>query len=148
MIAERRYLEWSVNFDARQFDKAAATYMRIRSDQRPGSAELADKIEAQYEGALSTLVDAWKGACAARELPKLEAIRNEASNIAPGLRFSQDALVQMQPCASPATTSNPAKPVTASKSLGCFAARRLFFSLFSRTFFSSCSRSSRNSNCA
>ncbi len=116
VIAERRYLEWRVNFDARQFDKAAATYIRIRSDQRPRSAELADKIEAQYEGALSTLVDAWKGACAAMELPKLEAIRNEASNIAPGLRFSQDALVQMQPCASPATTLNAAKPVTASKS--------------------------------
>jgi hypothetical protein len=112
---ERRYVEWSVNFDARQFDKAAATYMRIRSDQK-ASPELADQIEAQYEKALSTLVDAWKKACAARELPKLEAIRNEASNIAPGLRFSGEALVQMQPCASPATASNPAKPVAASKS--------------------------------
>jgi tetratricopeptide (TPR) repeat protein len=113
--AERRYLEWRVNFDARQFDKAAATYMRIRSDQK-GSPELADQIEAQYEKALSTLVDAWKGACAARELAKLEAIRNEASTIAPGLRFSREALVQMQPCAPPATTSIPAKRVTASKS--------------------------------
>jgi hypothetical protein len=118
LIAERRYLEWSVNFDARQFDKAAATYTRIRSDQKPGSAELADRIESQYEKALSNLVVAWKGACAARELPKLEAIRNDASTIAPGLRLSQDALAQMQPCASPATTSNPAKPVTASKSPG------------------------------
>jgi len=116
LIFERRYLEWSVNFDARQFDKAAATYMRIRSDQEPGSPELADQIETQYEKALSPLVAAWKGACAARELSKLEAIRNEASDIAPGLRFSREALVRMQPCASPSTTSNPAKPVTASKS--------------------------------
>jgi tetratricopeptide (TPR) repeat protein len=115
LVSERRYLEWRTNFDARQFDKAAGTYMRIRSDQKPGSPELADQIEAQYEKALSTLVNAWQRACAARELSKLETIRNEASNIAPGLRFSREALVQMQPCASPATTSNPAKPVTASK---------------------------------
>ena len=120
LSAERRYMEWSVNFDARQFDKAAATYVRIRSDQKPGSLELADKIEAQYERAVSSLVNAWNGACAARELPKLEAIRNEGSNIAPGLRFSREALAQMQPCASPATSSNSTKPATAPKSLAPF----------------------------
>jgi tetratricopeptide (TPR) repeat protein len=116
LISERRYMEWRVSFDDRQFDKAAATYLRIRSDQKPGSPELADQIEAEYEKAVSTLVDAWKGACAAKELSKLEAIRNEASNIAPGLRFSREALVRMQPCASPPTTSLPTKSMTASKS--------------------------------
>ncbi len=113
LMAERAYLEWSVNFDTRQFDKAAATYMRIRSDQKLGSAQVATQIEAQYEKALSTLVNAWKAACAARELPRLPTIRNEASSIAAGLPLSRDALAQMQPCASPEITPNPA---TVSKS--------------------------------
>lgn len=116
LIAQRGYLEWSVDFDSRQFDKAAATYMKIRSDPKPGSPQLADQIEAQYQKALSTLVNAWNGACAARELSKLEASRNEAAAIAPGLPFSRDALAQMQPCASPAISANSAKPTTASKS--------------------------------
>jgi tetratricopeptide (TPR) repeat protein len=114
LSVERGYLEWSVNFNARQFEKAAATYMRIRSDQTLGS-QLADQIEAQYKKALSNLIDAWKGACAARELPKLEAIRNEASNFAPGLAFSRDALDQMQPCPSPIISSTPASPASAAK---------------------------------
>jgi hypothetical protein len=115
LIAQQGFLEWSVNFNARQFNQAAATYMKIRSDPKPGSPELAGRIEAQYQKALSTLVNEWNGACAARDLPKLEAIRNEASAIAAGLPFSSDTLAQMRPCASPATTANPAKPVIASK---------------------------------
>ncbi len=117
LLNEPGYKEWRLSFDARQFDKAAATYSRIRSDQARGAAQLAGQIEAQYQKVLSNLVDSWKAACATNDLQRSNLIRNEVANIAPGLSFGRDALGQMQPCSSASSLdSTAANQVIPSKS--------------------------------
>jgi len=104
LLNEPSYKEWRVSFDARQFDKAAAAYAKIRSavaDETPGAAQLTAQIEAQYQKVLSNLVNTWKAACAASDLQRSDSIRYEAANVASGLSFTRDALAQMQQCAAP-----------------------------------------------
>jgi tetratricopeptide (TPR) repeat protein len=108
LLKDPLYRQWRANFDARQFDRAAATYARIRSDKEPGAVQLAAQIEAQYQKALSSLVNSWQAACAARDLQKSDSIRNEAANIAPGLPFGRDALAQIRQCGSASSVSDAA----------------------------------------
>jgi tetratricopeptide (TPR) repeat protein len=120
---QRGYTEWRLAFDAKQYDKAAAAYDRIRADQQTPAKEATKQIESEYQTTLSNLVAQWKAACATRELARLDPIRIEATNIAAGLPFGPDALAQLQPCAprtpapglagssnKPLPTSTPAAP--------------------------------------
>jgi tetratricopeptide (TPR) repeat protein len=119
LLNQQGYMEWRTNFDAGQFDKAAATYTKIRADRQPNAAQIATQIESQYQKTFTALVDSWKAACATRELTKLDAIRNEATSIAPGLPLGRDAVDQMQPCpsaAAPVVASlNPPRPASPAK---------------------------------
>src|SRR5437899_2938851 len=120
LLADRGYMEWRTSFDARQFDKAAAAYNKIRGDPQLNTLKLADRIQSEYQKALSDLVDSWKAACAARTLTRLSTILNEARSVASGLPFGRDALNQLQPCppagtaqvaaSNPVKTPSPARP--------------------------------------
>jgi len=120
LLADRGYTEWRTSFDARQFDKAAAAYNKIRGDPQLNTLKLADRIQSEYQKALSDLVDSWKAACAARTLTRLSTILNEARSVASGLPFGRDALNQLQPCppagtaqvaaSNPVKTPSPARP--------------------------------------
>ena len=116
ILAQRGYTEWRMSFDARQYDKAAAAYNKIRNDQQPSAKEATKQIESEYQTTLLNLVASWKAACTSRELTRLDSIRNEATNIAAGLPFGPDALAQLQPCAPRTATPDAApagnKPVT------------------------------------
>jgi tetratricopeptide (TPR) repeat protein len=113
---QRGYTEWRLAFDAKQYDKAAAAYDKIRADQQTAAKEATKQIESEYQTTLSNLVAQWKAACASRELTRLDPIRIEATNIAAGLPFGPDALAQLQPCAprapGPAVSSNRPPPIT------------------------------------
>ncbi len=117
IATQRGYTEWRTSFDAHQYDKAAAAYARIRTDQQPGAKEAAKQIESEYQTALLNLVASWKAACNTRELTRLDSIRIEATNIAAGLPFGPDALAQLQPCAprsaTPAAATAGNKPAAA-----------------------------------
>jgi hypothetical protein len=120
LLADRGYTEWRSSFDARQFDKAAAAYNKIRDDPQLAALKLSDRIQSEYQKALSDLVDSWKAACAARTLTRLGPILNEATSVASGLPFGRDALAQLRPCPSagtaqvaagnPVKTPGPARP--------------------------------------
>ncbi|HYR84020.1 MAG TPA: hypothetical protein VE422_08085 [Terriglobia bacterium] len=117
LLADRGYTEWRASFDAKQFDKAAAAYNKIRSDPQLNTGKLSAQIESEYKKTLSGLVDSWKAACAERALTKLGPILNEATSVAAGLPFGRDALAQMQPCPSApgnvqVAAGNPVKPPT------------------------------------
>ena len=100
LIADRGYMEWRTSFDARQYDKAASTYTRIRGDQQLIGGNVTTQIESEYRKALSGLADSMRQACSGQEPYKVDEIWNEALNVASGLSFASDALAQVRPCST------------------------------------------------
>jgi tetratricopeptide (TPR) repeat protein len=111
VLTERLYVEWRTNFGARQFEKAAAVYRRIRADQELDSGELPARIASEYEKALLVPVNSWKEACASRDGRTLDSLRDEVLTIAPGLPFALDALGHMPPCPGGANVPDSSKQV-------------------------------------
>jgi tetratricopeptide (TPR) repeat protein len=106
LAADRGYIDWRTNFDARQFEKAAAVYTRIRADQQPNPGRVVKQIESEYQKTLSGLVASWKAACAAGELNGSDSIRNEAVIVSSGLQLGREALTQMESCTTSAKLPN------------------------------------------
>jgi hypothetical protein len=96
---QQAFSNWKVNFDTRQYDKAAALYDTIKApDAGPVAAKLATQIEAEYQRALSELVTSWKAACATSDTVKMDELRREASTVAPRPALNAKILAEMAKC--------------------------------------------------
>ena len=99
LTTQQAFADWRMNFDARQYDKAAAAYQKVRSSNVESLArQLTGQLESEYAKALSGLVTNWKVACAAGDPLRMDTIRKEAEALGAGLPFSRAPLAEMGQC--------------------------------------------------
>lgn len=99
LATQQTFSEWKLNFDTRQYDKAAAAYDRLTAPEAgPLAGQLAAQIEGEYQKSLAGLVVSWKAACAASDTVRMDAVRREAAAIAPRPALNAKSLADMAKC--------------------------------------------------
>jgi len=89
--AERALLVWRKNFNAGEFALAARDYREL-------SPQAIDEVLGEYRSALSSLVDSWNRACAAKDAATMETVRSRVNEMLPEPSFGADILAGMKTC--------------------------------------------------
>jgi tetratricopeptide (TPR) repeat protein len=99
LVAERLFLEWRGQVDARQFRPATATYRQLLAANIDGSAnDVVDRVRTAYRQELSPLIDSWKRACSLSDSQSMDKIRSQAGEMIPDPAMAGDLLAQMGTC--------------------------------------------------
>ena len=101
LAADRLFLEWRQNFEAKQFALAAAAFHRLQSANIEDSAtNSVNQAVTSYRQAVSRIVDEWKQACTNGDAISMDGARNHAADLLPESAIAADLLDQMQTCKS------------------------------------------------
>jgi tetratricopeptide (TPR) repeat protein len=81
--ADRLFLDWQRNFEARQFEPATKAYVALNDLDDGSNLKLVHHMRTAYRNALLVLVQESKDACARGDLSKLAEIQKEISKMLP-----------------------------------------------------------------
>jgi hypothetical protein len=99
LAADRLFLEWRQNFEAKQFALASLTFHRLQSANVEGSAtSYINQAVMLYRQAVSLIIGEWRQACANGDVIGMDGARKRAGDLLPDSTIAADLLGQMQTC--------------------------------------------------
>jgi hypothetical protein len=99
LAAERLFLEWRTQLDARQFALAAATYRKLQSaNVDESAAEALGRVRDGYRTQLSPLTNSWKQACSTGDASGMARLRRQAEEMLADPAIGKDFLGEMETC--------------------------------------------------
>ena len=103
--AEAAVAEWRQQFSSRDFERAAATYDRVRAlgvDTTGSTRETVRQVTAQYQTTFESVAAAWDTACARNDKVALLTIREWGLSLDPKRTIQPEMLDRMRECTKPA----------------------------------------------
>jgi hypothetical protein len=99
LAADQLFLEWRQNFEARQFELAAAAYRRLESANIEGSAKNSlNQAVTLYRQSVTRIVEDWKRACANSSDLGMRNAQLRAADLLPDSAIAADLLDEMRIC--------------------------------------------------
>jgi hypothetical protein len=99
LAADRLFLEWRQNFEAKQFSLAAAAFNRLQAANIEGSATSSiDQAVMLYRDAVSRIVNEWMQACTKGDAIAMDGAKNRTTEMLPDSTIAADLQARMQTC--------------------------------------------------
>jgi len=108
-MAEAAVAEWRQLFSSRDFERAAATYDRVRElgeDTTGPARDAVRQVTAQYQTTFQSVATAWDAACAKNDKVALLTIREWGLALDPKRTIQPEVLNRMRECTKPAPPKN------------------------------------------
>jgi hypothetical protein len=98
LSADRLFLQWQKNFDARDFAHANEDFHRLEAFNDEANAQMIVQIKNEYRKTLNQLVDAWNRSCASGNQAEMNSVGKQISDMLPDPSFAEDILGKMATC--------------------------------------------------